>query len=662
MHSKLRGRNVSALALLVAAGATTSIAHAQIFSLDIGSDRCSDPNGGQGFDPGDMYWVGDAVLPGKDGSQDDANFFGLVDPKPWYNTKVPFGSGGANNFFDLDGFSWIPMDAIGLGVGTQVVTWSGLTAQEQQYFTWWPVPFISAGTVLHISYDDDGASRWSTAAYEVPVQSKSPLRGRIYGTTLGNDEILSLSLVASLDGYPKAMFATGDLYGLASESAFCADLGLNPDVTEMRDDDVDALYKEEVDGPILFSADAEAKKGLNPGSIYQATPPAAGVGPWAVVELVNAQSDLKLKAGTDIDDFEMAWITHPTTGVTTLVCIFTVDDDDPTTAADESGGKEPNVIYASTMAGAQPFKLFEAASVMYGLDRTTQDLYRVDRHTGATVSLGVVPCTHTATYYPQMGAGSDGRLWVIDGDDLILVNPDDPASATVHATIADLSGLQVTDLTRSADPDLLYAVVTDLARTSYDLWEIEISTASATELHDTGLSDIWGIAFDPTTNDLYMVDEWGNSLWAMDVDTFALNDLGLAGVAGGDYFNCLALDSDGTMYSGKSELFHLDPGASPDPVSTAIGATGATLSALTIVDVIDDIDAIAIPEGQEGAAWNGGAACYADFEGDGDVDGFDLIAFIEAIHDGDPKADGDGNTMVDERDLACFIFLHGAGC
>jgi len=57
--------------------------------------------------------------------------------------------------------------------------------------------------------------------------------------------------------------------------------------------------------------------------------------------------------------------------------------------------------------------------------------------------------------------------------------------------------------------------------------------------------------------------------------------------------------------------------------------------------------------------------CESDFDGDGDVDGFDLAVFTDAFGssstDGNynPDADFDGDGYVDESDLAAFAAEFG---
>src|SRR5262249_55243936 len=150
------------------------------------------------------------------------------------------------------------------------------------------------------SFDDDGPTGWSAPSYEVPVNSVSFPRGYTYGSTTAKDEIIFVKLRKSLNGYPSALFATADVLPGYSESSFDSDLAPNPDMLptdEVYDNDIDALFAFDVNPPFLFSADSEAPYGLNPGSIYQAN--AGYMSSWALTEVANAQTKLKLKSGTD---------------------------------------------------------------------------------------------------------------------------------------------------------------------------------------------------------------------------------------------------------------------------------------------------------------------------------------------------------------------------
>ena len=60
--------------------------------------------------------------------------------------------------------------------------------------------------------------------------------------------------------------------------------------------------------------------------------------------------------------------------------------------------------------------------------------------------------------------------------------------------------------------------------------------------------------------------------------------------------------------------------------------------------------------------WNPVDACPADFNGDGDVDTRDVIAFLNAWSAGDPSADFNGDGTVNTLDVLAFLNAWSAGC
>jgi hypothetical protein len=57
-----------------------------------------------------------------------------------------------------------------------------------------------------------------------------------------------------------------------------------------------------------------------------------------------------------------------------------------------------------------------------------------------------------------------------------------------------------------------------------------------------------------------------------------------------------------------------------------------------------------------------GIPCLADFNGDGNLDIFDLFAFIDAFNNLDPSADLNNDSSLDIFDLFTFIAAFNAGC
>ncbi len=319
------------------------------FSIDIGSDtELSDPqfNGNEAFDPGDVYWwQGPPVLPpGRDGFKDDFLLFGFDPypdpPDPNYVTRVPVGEGGPDLFdryFDLDAHDQLDID---LSEGQYVPPYP-LEVPLPEF----PSSCIFPVRYLMISADDDMAPSWPVM--DVPVFVPSPA-GMVYGTTAGRDEILGLTLGGGALPFPIAT-----IYPIADEATVHASLAPNPDIVEREDDDVDSLDIVELinNEPICpywyFSADHEAALGLDPGGIYQLSPFGG------LVQVVDEMIHLGISEDADIDAFEFVWAPFPDQpgGGMYLALIYSVDEDDPLTAIDESGGMNPGMIYISYFMG-----------------------------------------------------------------------------------------------------------------------------------------------------------------------------------------------------------------------------------------------------------------------------------------------------------------------
>ncbi|MFQ6048118.1 MAG: hypothetical protein ACE5K7_02005, partial [Phycisphaerae bacterium] len=324
------------------------------FSLDIGSDHeLSDPNmdGDEWFDPGDVYLWWPPIWSPQNGFKDDASIFGQDPPPDPFvaGSQVPVGQGDPSwylHYFDLDGHDQLDFEIQELHeppIPADVLP-SLLCLYEPMALYW--------------SYDDDQAPGWCgpvPPGGDVPVTAPSPA-GLIYGTTALADEIIGAVVIP---GVPSGL--AGPPIGVANELMVNFGLWPNPDLTENDDDDVDSLdaQVEQVEPTIrcpfwYFTVDHEATwfglggVPLDPGDIYLANPSMLP-GPIMVVD----NSQLGLPDGTDVDAFEFVLLLHPQMpGGLFLAVLFSVDEDDPLTPnVDESGGLNPNEVYASFMDG-----------------------------------------------------------------------------------------------------------------------------------------------------------------------------------------------------------------------------------------------------------------------------------------------------------------------
>jgi hypothetical protein len=55
-------------------------------------------------------------------------------------------------------------------------------------------------------------------------------------------------------------------------------------------------------------------------------------------------------------------------------------------------------------------------------------------------------------------------------------------------------------------------------------------------------------------------------------------------------------------------------------------------------------------------------SCYPDFNGDGELDLFDFLAFVNAFNEADPVSDCDHSGALDLFDFLCFVNAFGDGC
>lgn len=299
------------------------------WSIDVGSDEeMSDPRTPGLLDPGDVFKTAPGTATVR--LHDDEVFFG-VDPPP--APALPIGDLegrlAVTKAFDLDGIDTLGEAFYQIdGPIARPPRCRGLEVNPKQIF---------------YSLDDDGAHGWygsrSSQIGDVPANA-APDRGE-------DDEIVTAVGWGSWTPTPGRP-AAGE-----------ADLGLGkpPTLSRLLDDDVDAL---DTGGHrfIYWSCDHEATRGLDPADIYLSDPRGEIV-PAGERRLAVSHRLLGLADGTDVDAFEFAIADdaaisgHFDLGPGPwLAVLFSVDDDDPATEADESGGLDPRTIYVSLLTGA----------------------------------------------------------------------------------------------------------------------------------------------------------------------------------------------------------------------------------------------------------------------------------------------------------------------
>ena len=401
------------------------------FSVDIGSDaELSDPfrDGDEGFDPGDVYWWLSApvAFPGRDGFKDDSFIFGW-DPFPdapdsAYGTAVPVGNGASEemyyDFFDLDGHDQISISLVEL-------QWIGREPLEI------PIPEFDSPCIyepkfVFVSIDDDQAPGWPWG--DVPVTVPS-MMGYTYGRTAGADEVIGVTLAPG-GGYP---YPVGNMYPVADEVGVHTSLRPNPDNKEEDDDDVDSLdivRDAEICPFWYFSADHEAHLGLDPGGIYEVM----GGTPIQVIDEIH----LGIPEETDIDAFEFCFAEHPQEpGFLAFGIIFSVDEDDPITGGDESGGFIPGALYISWFQGWSM--------------QLTHPLAEEDDIDAVMLWSNELPPAQTT---PCPNPGSSGQYCTADlnGDCVITLADLQLLLATYGLCPGDIGYLPAADLTADGNP------------------------------------------------------------------------------------------------------------------------------------------------------------------------------------------------------------------
>ncbi len=318
------------------------------FSVDIGGDcEMSDPtpDGNEVFDPGDSYvWIGPPLpVGGADGITNDEILFG-PDPLPVAPdgpppvTGAPVASGltyadVAPLYFDLDGEDYLNFSLTDFNYGPNV-------PPIGRFVT----PCIFDARNLFVSFEDDLPSLYTDPAGSAPLNSPSSVLAT-HGQTTSADEVVGLSVFTSVQ--PAIVFFK---YPYLTETMLHVSLAPDPLPFDDLDDDCDALDIRDNQCTIwYFTVDHEAIfSGLDPGVIYMKVGGGPGGGFIGVIDPVT---HLGLLPGVDIDAFEFVWIYDSNSGADGLALLFSVDEDDFMTAADESSGRNPAMLYASFLNG-----------------------------------------------------------------------------------------------------------------------------------------------------------------------------------------------------------------------------------------------------------------------------------------------------------------------
>jgi hypothetical protein len=337
-----------------------------LFSLDIGSDtELSDPqmDGNEFFDPGDLYpksifplpvitpWINDSVIFQHD---PDPKTIPPVNPAPVGSGLAPGSVSGS--YFDMDGCDLLEFSLSGI-----------LPNPGDASIAWFSDSCIYEAEYVFVSFDDDIPEHY-TDVTSVPVNSNSPAMNTIYPGPGLQDEL------QEFDYDPWPVSGPSFQKDIFSEVLIHANLDPDPAGNNSLDDDIDALDMIPITAGLntpcnqyYFSADHEATYNhpllfpnfvLDPATIYTTSP----AGPVPVIDNTHHG----LPTATDIDAFEFAWVWDFDEGRYGLAMLFSVDDDDPLTADDESGGLDSRMIYFTFMNGG--YEPFSAAPQLDDID------------------------------------------------------------------------------------------------------------------------------------------------------------------------------------------------------------------------------------------------------------------------------------------------------
>jgi hypothetical protein len=219
--------------------------------------------------------------------------------------------------------------------------------------------------------------------------------------------------------------------------------------------------------------------------------------------------------------------------------------------------------------------------------------------------------------------------------------------------------------------------------------------------------DMWAVGAggdgDPILCDLSQIHHWDGHAWthipaqapdgcfwhSLDaVEAIAHDDVWAGGESFGDDYNYhgLALHWNGSTWSEEPTpigIADLVAFAGDDVYSFGGGVAHWDGSAWTLAESFPGVDGPSLA-GADAAGpcdvWAGGRqflgdkivtltvhmvgdnACYPDFTGDGALDLFDFLAYVNAFNAADPAADCTGDHALDLFDFLCFVNAFNVGC
>ena len=100
-----------------------------------------------------------------------------------------------------------------------------------------------------------------------------------------------------------------------------------------------------------------------------------------------------------------------------------------------------------------------------------------------------------------------------------------------------------------------------------------------------------------------------------------------------------------------------------------ISSGAATLDQGSVVNVGQPMVGLAVSQDKSFASDAGlipcmfaSGPCYSDFDGNGSLDLFDFLAYVNLFNAGDESADCTGDDVLDLFDFLCFVNAFNQGC
>lgn len=288
------------------------------------------------------------------------------------------------------------------------------------------------------------------------------------------------------------------------------------------------------------------------------------------------------------------------------------------------------VLVAGSVAAGQ--------EVMYALTHpTSARLVTLDKTTGG--QLTNVAVTGHEALFGGLAMDSAGGLYSIDGyndafsDRLFQIDTTTGAGSVIGETGHNWNFRNV-----CVHP------VTDELWGSRDstLYTIDRSTGAATvvtNVSGSSLDQMTTFAIGPD-GVAYGTDIGDIGLFEIDLVTGAGTHLGNLAPGGSGWFSDLAFDENGVLWGVHSQN-----------------------QAVYTIDVANAIMNFEFNGRYVGLTFSPTAAdCPADFNGDGEVNTLDFLAFLNAYNAGDPRADFNGDGTINTLDFLAFLNAFNEGC